>query len=198
MVAAVESLTDVAQIDASTGAARRLHPLDEPLSDLGAAVVSGRVYLVGGYTGTSFASAILEVGPRDRTTTIARLPAGVRYAGVATLNGAIYVAGGLTQAGPSDAVYSIDVSQGTVARIGTLPRPLAHGALVAARGVLWFVGGDGSRDVLRIDPRTGSISLAATLPRPLANAAAVALPNGRIIVLGGDSSDAVWQLTPTR
>ena len=46
----------VARIDAATGAATALHPLDEPLSDLGAAVVGGRTYLVGGYTGTRFAA----------------------------------------------------------------------------------------------------------------------------------------------
>ena len=191
------SSADVTQIDPSAGTAKPLHPLDEPLSDLGATVIRGHVYLVGGYTGSRFARAVLEVGARDRTTTVARLPAGVRYAGVATLNGWIYVAGGLTPAGSSDAVYRVDVTHGTVKRIGTLPNPLAHGALVAAHGALWLVGGDGSRDVLRIDPRTGTSRIAATLPHPLINAAAVALPSGRIIVLGGDSSDAIWQVTPT-
>ena len=173
-----------------------MHPLDEPLSDLGAAAVRGRTYLVGGYTGTRYATAILRVGRRDRTTTVARLPGGTRYAGVAALGNAIYVAGGVTPAGTTAAVYRVDVDAGRVSRIGTLPRPVAHAPLVATRGALWLVGGDGSRSVLRIDPRTGKVSVAGRLPAPLANAAAVTLPDGRIAVLGGDGSSAVWLLTP--
>ena len=189
------STAAVAQIDSATAASRPLHALDEPLSDLGAVAVGGHVFVVGGYTGSSFASAVLELGPLNRTTTVARLPTGVRYAGVAALDGAIYVAGGTTPTGVSAAVYRVDVELGTVTRIGGLPRPQAHGALVAAHGVLWFVGGDGSRDVLRIDPHTGKSTLAARFPYPLTNAAAVALPNGRIVVLGGDASNAVWEIT---
>jgi len=38
---------------------------------------------------------------------VARLPAGLRYAGVAALSGLIYVAGGVTPSGESDAVLAI-------------------------------------------------------------------------------------------
>ena len=186
----------VFRVDPGTGSARRLHPLDEPLSDLGAAAVAGHVYLVGGYTGTTFASAILRVGRNDRTTTVARLPAGVRYAGVASLGPSLYVAGGVTPAGTSDAIYRVDLAAHRVVRIGTLPTPVAHAPLVAARGSLWLVGGEGSRDILRIDPRTGTSVVAARLPKALPNAAAVALPNGRVIVIGGDGSNAVWAVDP--
>ncbi len=190
------SAPDVVRVDPGTGLVRRLHPLDEPLSDLGAATVGGRVYLVGGYTGTRFASAILRVGTRNRTTTVARLPAGVRYAGVAALGNSLYVVGGVTQAGVSATIFRVDLATHRVARIGSLRSPVAHAPLVAARGYLWLVGGDGSRDVLRIDPRTGRSTVAGRLPRVLANAAAVVLPNGRVIVIGGDGSNAVWAFDP--
>ena len=42
----------VVRVDPSTRMVRRLSPLDEPLSDLGAAVVRGRTYLVGGLHGS--------------------------------------------------------------------------------------------------------------------------------------------------
>ncbi|TML19153.1 MAG: hypothetical protein E6G28_12650 [Actinobacteria bacterium] len=192
------SVPAVVQIDPASGRSRRLTSLDEPLSDLGAAVVRGREYLVGGFTGTRYATAILRVRAQERTTVVARLPAGTRYAGVATFQNAIYVAGGVTESGPSAAVYRIDVRTGAVSRIATLPRPVSHAPLVAADGALWLVGGDGSRSVFRLDPSSRRISLAARLPQRLANAAAVAFADGRIIVLGGDGSDAVWALTPTR
>jgi hypothetical protein len=192
------SVPDVTRIDLSTWAARRLDALDEPLSDLGAASVSGRVYLVGGYTGSRFASAVLRIGAGDRTSVVARLPAGMRYAGVTALGGSIYVAGGITLTGPSAAVYRVNLRAGSVERIGTLPRPTAHAPLVAARGALWLIGGDGSPYVLRIDPRNGSVAIAARFAHVLANAAAAALRDGRIIVAGGDASRDVWLLTAKR
>jgi hypothetical protein len=192
------SVPTVVRTDPAGGGTRALHPLDEPLSDLGAVVLRGRTYLVGGYTGSRYASAVLRVGKEDRTTTVARLPAGTRYAGVAALGDAIYAAGGVTEGGTSPAVYRVDVRSGRVSRVATLPRPVAHAPLVAARGSLWLVGGDSSRSILRIDPRSGHVSLAGRFPRPLANAAAAALPDGRIAVLGGDGSDSVWLLTPQR
>jgi outer membrane protein assembly factor BamB len=192
------STPDVTKIDPSTWTVRRLHALDEPLSDLGAVAVADHVYLVGGYTGSRFASAVLRVESGNRTTVVARLPAGLRYAGVTALGGSIYVAGGITLTGPSAAVYRVNLRAGTVERNGTLPRPTAHAPLVAARGALWLIGGDGSPDVLRIEPRNGSVAIAARFPHTLANAAAAALRDGRIVVAGGDASRRVWLLSPTR
>ena len=188
------SRPSVVLVDPATGRARLGRPLDEPLSDLGAVSVAGRDYLVGGYTGARFATAVLRVGAGDRTLTVARLPAGLRYAGVAALGGTIYVAGGITPAGPSSAVYRVDPRAGTVHRIGTLPRPVAHAPLVAAGGSLYLVGGDGSSAILRIDPANGAVSRAGSLPGALANAAAVAV-GGRVLVLGGDGSAAVYAFT---
>jgi hypothetical protein len=192
------SSAEVVRIDSSTGSARLLHPLDEALSDLGAAVVRGHTYLVGGFTGARYASAILRVEARNQTHVVSRLPSGTRYAGVAVLGDAIYVAGGITESGRSDTVYRVDVRSGQVLRIATLPRPTAHAPLVAAFGALWLVGGDGSRSILRIDPTSGRVSRAGRLPKALANAAAMKLADGRIAVLGGDGSSAVWAFQPAR
>ena len=46
-----ETQRAILRVDPATGIARRMPSLDEPLSDLGAALVGGRTYLVGGYTG---------------------------------------------------------------------------------------------------------------------------------------------------
>ena len=171
------------------GVARTAGTLDEPLSDLGAALVGGKVYLVGGYTGSRFASAILRYGGAGHTTTVARLPAGTRYAGVATLNGRIVVAGGITPSGTSSSVYSIDPASGSVRRIATLPAPEAHAGMAALGNALYLVGG---RDVLRIAGR--SVTVAARLPVALADPAVVAL-GSRIVIVGGGTS-GVYAYTP--
>ena len=177
------------------GDAARVGSLGEPLSDLGAAVVGRTAYVVGGYTGARFATGILAFRG-GAPTLAARLPVGLRYAGVAALGGRVYVAGGVTTTGTSRAVYAFDPGSGRVSRVATLPAPVAHAPLVALGGALYLVGGDGRDTVLRIRPG-GTVAVAGRLPAPLANAAAVAL-GGSIYVLGGDGSDAVLRVTPPR
>ena len=181
----------VVRIDPASGSARQAGTLGEPLSDLGAVSVGGPAYLVGGYTGSRYATAVLRFRPGRPPAVVTRLPAGLRYAGVAALGNTIYVAGGLTTEGLSRAVYAVDVARRTVTRIGTLPAPLAHVALAALGSRLVLVGG-GSARILEIDPTSGRVTAAGRLPTPLADPAAVAL-NGRVYVLGG-GTNAVYEL----
>src|SRR5205814_3450761 len=97
---------------------------------------------------------------------VARLPVGLRYAGVAALGGRVYVVGGVTTAGPSDAVYAFDPRTRLVSHVATLPAPVAHAPLVALGGALYLVGGDGRDTVLRIGP-SGAVTAAGRLPAPL-------------------------------
>ena len=199
--ARLASTDAVVQIDPRTGAARSFGSLGEPLSDLGAATVGGKAYLVGGYTGARYATAVLRFRPGHTPLVAARLPAGLRYAGVAALHGAIYVAGGVTPAGESDAVFAVD--GGRVRLVATLPAPVAHASLATLGKSLYLVGGTDTEGrpldwILRIDPFSGAVTAAGRLPSPLADAAAVTL-GGRIIVLGGagtTASAAVLALRP--
>jgi outer membrane protein assembly factor BamB len=179
----------VVRVDPSSGAARPAGTLGEPLSDLGAATVGGTAYLVGGYTGTRYATAVLRFRPGRSPALVTRLPYGLRYAGVAALGGRIYVAGGLTTAGPSRAVYAVDLAAGTVTRIATLPAPLDHVALAALGSRLLLVGG-GSRTVLAIDPARRTVRAVAHLKQALTDPAAVSL-GGSIYVLGGGTADVL-------
>lgn len=172
-----------------TGAARSGGSLDEPLSDLGAVAIGGHAYLVGGYTGSQYASAVLRYVRPGKTATVARLPVGTRYAGVAAVGRTIYVAGGLTTGGVSDAVYAIDGAR--VTRVATLPSPEDHAALVALGGKLYLVGG---RSILRIDPRSRQVVRVARLPAVLVDPAAVAL-DGKLVIVGG-GTDGVYSFAP--
>ena len=131
----------VVQIDPRTGAAHAAGTLGEPLSDLGATTIGHSVYVVGGYTGTRYATAVLRLRPGRLPALIARLPLGLRYAGVAALKGTIYIAGGMTTTGASDAVFAVDPRRRAVRRVATLPSPVAHAPLAALRGNLYLIGG---------------------------------------------------------
>ena len=146
----------VVRVDPATGAASPAGSLGEPLSDLGATDVGNTTYLVGGYTGSRFATAVLRFRPGRAPTVVARLPTGLRYAGVTALNGKIYVAGGLTTSGEISTVYAVDPARRTVRRIATLPAPLAHVALAPLGSRLLLVGGGSSR-ILAIDPATRDV-----------------------------------------
>jgi hypothetical protein len=181
----------VVRVDPVTGAASPAGTLGEPLSDLGAATVEGKTYLVGGFTGSRFATAVLRFRPGRTPALVTRLPAGLRYAGVAALGGKIFVAGGLTTAGDSTAVLSVDPATGAVTRVATLPRPSAHVALAPLGSRLLLVGG-GSARILSIDPQVGTVTTAGRLPTELADPAAVALSK-HVFVLGG-GTNAVYEL----
>ena len=67
------------------------------------------------------ATAVLRYLGSGRTAVAARLPVGLRYAGVAAIGNTIYVAGGLTPSGETTDVLAIVPSTGRVRRIATLP-----------------------------------------------------------------------------
>jgi len=166
--------------------------IGEPLSDLGATIVGSTAFLVGGYTGAAWATAIQRFVPGHTPTVAGRLPAGLRYAGVASLGRHIYIAGGITTAGTTNAVLAFDPSRGTVRPIASLPHPVAHGALVALGDRLYLVGGSDAngvplRSVISVDPRTGATLTAGSLPHPLSDAGAAAV-GGAIVVVGGRST----------
>lgn len=121
---------------------------------------------------------------------MARLPNGLRYAGVAALGSKLYVAGGLTVAGASRAVYAVDPRVGTVTKVAMLPRPTDHVALAPLGSRLLVVGG-GSRRVLAVDPGAGTVTSVATLPQALSDPAVS--EKGRVLVLGG-GTNAVYAL----
>ena len=183
-------MPSVVRINPITSQAREAPALDEPLSDLGAVTISGHVYLVGGYTGVQFASAILRYDRRGGTSVVGRLPHPTRYAGVTAIGPTIYVAGGLTPTGVTNAVYAVSL-HGSTRQVATLPAPEDHAALAALGGRLYLVGG--SR-VLAIDPGSGTVSLAARLPASLSDPTATTL--GRRIVVTGGGTDGVWSLAP--
>ena len=169
------------------GKATNTTPLGEPLSDLGAVVIGGKAYIVGGYTGTQFATAIIEY-PSLRV--VARLPQGTRYAGVAAIGRTIYVAGGLTTAGPTANIYAVTLG-GKPRLIGKLPAPEDHAALAALSGTLYYVGG---RKILAINPKTGRVTVAIHLPKSLSDATATS--DGTQITIVGGGTKGIWLFTP--
>jgi hypothetical protein len=188
---------DVLRIDLATGRGRTVSKFEEPLAEAGVATRGRAAYLVGGWTGDQYATAILKFTPPGTTSLVARLPEGLRSPAVVRLGHTLYVAGGRTEQGLSNKVYAVDLDAGTVTPLGTLPRAVTGALLVASGNRLYLLGGTGpggkpSAAVVRIDPATGKPAAAGRMPEPLAGAAAVT--DGARTLVVDPSTGAVYRI----
>ncbi len=178
---------DLLRIDLATGRGRTVAKFVEPLAEAGVATRGNSAYLVGGWTGDQYATAILKLTPPGVTSLVARLPDGVRAPAVVRLGHTLYVAGGRTEHGLSDKVYAVDLDAGKVTALRSLPSPVTGALLVSAGGDLYVLGGTGpggkpSAAVVRIDPATGRATAAGKLPKPLAGGAAAPAGTRTLVV----------------
>ena len=97
-------------------------------SDVAAASIGSRAYIVGGYTVTTPLRSILGFVPGQPLRRVARPPRPLRYAPVGAVAGALYIAGGTSGTAAQRAVFRFDPRTGRVTQVGELPRPLTHAA----------------------------------------------------------------------
>lgn len=97
------------QLDLRTGHVTQAGQFVEPLTDAGAAVRDGVLYLAGGWTGEKLATGVLRWTPGSSSALVTRLPVALRGATAAFIGGKLWVAGGSPRR-----VYEIDVDTGTL------------------------------------------------------------------------------------
>jgi N-acetylneuraminic acid mutarotase len=165
---------------------------EEPLAEAGFAARGGSLYLVGGWTGEKYATAILRVLPPGQVALVARLPAGLRAPAVAIVGTRLYVAGGLGESGPTRSLLTVDLQTGVLRRIGELPQAVSGAMLVPAGSYLYLLdgtaaGGVATTAVVRIDPATGRSTVVGKTPISLPGATAVTVGKS-ILVFAGRSA----------
>ncbi len=177
--------------------------LPSPRSDLVAVGSGGRVFVIGGYDGTTPALAdILVSDSGGPFHPFAQLKVPVRYPAAALLHGAIWVLGGERSGVEVDTVQRIDLRTGEVRVAAHLPHPLGHASAVSFGGHILLIGGRTSGSTLTsamwwFDPRTGRFRRAGSLPNPLADSAIVTRGRASYLV-GGETpglSDRVLRMT---
>lgn len=175
--------------------ARVIGQLPVPRSDLATAMIANRVFLLGGYDGSSIRATALATADGVTFDRLGDLPVPVRYPAVAALGSAVYVIGGSTDTGAVRAVQVLDTVSGTVRLAGQLPQPLTDAVAATLRGRVYVFGGKyggvPSAQVWRLDVGpSGAASIAltpvATLPTPV-TAAAVAVLGDTAYLVGGES-----------
>ena len=167
-----------------------------PRGFLGASVVDGKIYAVGGsFGGQSDPSAtVLEVydPATDSWSQKADLPVPRSTAIASTLDGKIYVVGGrrFDTSGPELLAY--DPASDSWSQKATMPLERRHQGAAVVEGKLYVIGGGvgstlaaGSPSVLMYDPATDSWSQKADMPKSaiwLMDGASVV--DGKIYVMG--------------
>jgi N-acetylneuraminic acid mutarotase len=179
---------------ADPGRWERRAPLLVERSEVAAAVVGDRIYVVGGLTPSGLSDAVEEYDPtQDRSRLRRPLPRPLHHPAAASAEGRLYVIGGYTAHpllgiwNPVAAVYEYDPQ--TDRWRERSPMPTSRGALAAVSldGRIYAVGGravanTGALEVY--DPRTDRWERLAPMPTPRDHIAA-AVVNGRIYVFGG-------------
>ncbi len=190
--------TATVQAVGADGRTEAIGRLPIPRSDLAAATVGGRTFLVGGYDGSSVRATTIATTDGSSFQVLGDLPTPVRYAAVTALGTDILVVGGTTTGNAGGAVRAIqllDTRTGAVRAAGTLPFALTDAVAATLHGRAYVIGGivDGhpSDQVWRVDPEpavAGSyvLTAVATLPVPLSDAA-VAVRGDTAYVAGGES-----------
>lgn len=189
---AVQALPAANATVAASATASQTGRLPTVRSDLSAATIGSRAYVLGGYDGTSPLDSVLATADGRTFSQVATLPQPARYIAVAALGGRLYAFGGETAGGgASDAIREVDPSAGIARVIGHLPRPLSHAAAVVLGGRAYVLGGEAngvaSDHVWSFDPASGKATAAGRLPLPVAGGAATTVGSTGYLI-GGKGS----------
>jgi hypothetical protein len=190
---------DISRIDVATGRISDGGHLRRPVHDASGAMIGGRQLVFGG--GSSVAgSAIQVLIPGKTGQVIGTLPAVRADLSAVVVGARAYVVGGGSANGPDPGIWA--TSDGTGARlVGRLRIGVRYAATAVSGASIYVFGGatpsGDRREIQRFDTTTGRTSIVGLLPVRLSHAASMTL-DGRILVIGGTSSEAIWSFDPDR
>ena len=171
-------------------------------TEVAAATVGGKIYLVGGFEEPSISNVVnLSITPvveeydasTDKWSSKAPMPVGLHHVGVGVVGGRLYVIGGYKQSGlsvwgPVATLYAYDPAANAWTELAAMPT--ARGALSVSvhEGKLYAIGGfDGKGNSAAVevyDPAKNVWSTRASLPTPRDHLA-TATAAGKVYAIGG-------------
>ena len=179
-----------------------LAPAPSKRTEVAAAALGGKVYVVGGFnepglgnlTRLAVSDALEEYDPAaNRWATRAPLPKGLHHAAAASVGNRLYVVGGFTASlfslwQPVASVYAYQPATDAWVERAQMPTPRGALAVVEFEGKLFAIGGyDGNGNSAAVevyDPANNSWSTRSPLPTPRDHLA-VAAVGQKIYAIGG-------------
>jgi hypothetical protein len=163
-------------------------------SEMGSAVAGGKLYAVGGTTGSGALSTVMAYDPVAGTwTNVASLPGAVRQPSVVEYGGKLYSTGGIDAGNNAQGAVSVyDPASNAWTALAPMPARFGH-ASAAFNGKIYVFGGAGSIGFAHVaatsiyDIASGVWTTGATMPTWRAQMQAREV-NGKIYVVGGATS----------
>lgn len=191
-----------AQAESDQGTWRTATPMPTKRTEVAAAVLDGKIYVVGGFEKPSLGNMMnFAITPSveaydpvtDQWASQAPMPVGLHHVGIGVVGGRLYVIGGYTKSAfsvwnPVATVYTYDPA--TDSWTERAPMPTARGALsvIEHEGKLYAIGGydrkANNAQVEVYDPVRNTWTTAAPLPTPRDHLATAAVA-GKIYAIGG-------------
>src|SRR5581483_5429093 len=151
---AVIAIASAVRADLDHGAWRPAAPSPTKRTEVAAAALNGKIYVVGGFekpglgnlTNLAITALVEEYDPAtDRWTTKASLPVGLHHAGIGVAGGRLYIVGGYTQSGltvwhPVASVYAYDPAMNTWSERAPMPTPRGALSIAEHQGKLYAIG----------------------------------------------------------
>jgi len=164
--------------------------LPQPRSDLLAASVGGRIYVLGGYDGKTDQPDVLMTTDGVSYKVVTQLPTPVRYAGMAVVGKTIYVVGGEHNGAQTSQIQAVDTAAGTAKVVSNLPVPVSQESVFVLGGAMLMAGGRSGGTVRNqvdiIDVNSGGLARAGLLPRAAADMALAQIGKD-VYLFGGES-----------
>jgi hypothetical protein len=210
LVVGASTQPDQLTLDPHAGVWLRGPNLPAPRQDAAAAVLGGRIYVVGGFgpearpTDTTF---VLEPAsgtnmspspeqppaptlPLGSWTTARPIPEPIDHAAAASLDGYLYVAGGSVEKLVTNKFWRYDPADDSWAVLPPLPVPRYGATMQAEDGKLYLIGGTSShghdeRGIEVYDPATASWSIIENALSVEREASATAAFGDKIALVGG-------------
>jgi len=163
----------------------RIAPMGTGRGDAGAAVVDGKVLVVGGFSGHNFLSSVEVYNPSTNTWQMGpSLKAPRSGMGVAVLEGTVYVAGGNRGTGRLRSVERLAPGAKRWVKVASLPTKRSNFSLVSLGDKLLAAGGfDGSgvTDVVEVyHPELNKWQVVSSLPSPKSALSAVVVARRKL------------------
>ena len=180
---------------AAAGGWSTLAPLPQARQEVAVAALDGKVYVVGGFTGSGEVADTVEVydPASHRWDTVAPLPRPVHHTAALAVQGVLYVIGGLTGRSftPVDTVFAYDPRHNAWTPKAAMP--VARGALAAAvlADKIYVAGGSPGareRDFAVYDPATDAWTTLPPMPTSRNHLTAGAI-GGIFYAVGGRSGE---------
>jgi N-acetylneuraminic acid mutarotase len=191
-----------AQSESDQGTWRKAAPMPTKRTEVAAAVVDGKIYVVGGFEKPSLGNMMnFAITPSvemynpvtDQWTSKASLPIGLHHVGIGVVDRRLYVIGGYTKSGlsvwdPVATVHAYDPATDRWTERASMPT--ARGALSVTEheGKLYAIGGfdrkANNAQVEVYDPVRNVWTTGASLPTPRDHLAAATI-GGKVYAIGG-------------